>query len=63
MKLLSFILLLSFFLIACGPSKEEQERQRQIEDSLSKIDRENVLENVNNYFESDTLSTVKNENE
>lgn len=63
MKFLSFLFLVSFFLIACGPSKEEQERQRQIEDSLSKIDRENILENVNNYFESDTSSTAKNEND
>lgn len=63
MKNFILISVFSLFLVSCGPSKEEQERQRQIEDSIHAADIEDVLDNVNDYFESDSLSTAKNENE
>ena len=61
MKNFSLITILFLFLVSCGPSKDEQERQRQIEDSIHSAELEDVLDDVNSYFESDSLSTVKNE--
>lgn len=61
MKNFTLITILFLFLVSCGPSKDEQERQRQIEDSIHSAELENVLDDVNNYFELDSLSTEKNE--
>lgn len=43
--LISGITLVSF--IACGPSQEEQERQKKIDDSLFEKDRNTALDNAN----------------
>lgn len=61
MKNIILITILSLFLVSCGSSKDEQERQRQIEDSIHSAKSEDFLDDVNSYFESDSLSTVKNE--
>lgn len=61
MKNIILITILSLFLVSCGSSKDEQERQRQIEDSIHSAESEDFLDDVNSYFESDSLSTVKNE--
>lgn len=61
MKNFTLIAILFLFLVSCSSSKDEQERQRQIEDSIHSAELENVLDDVNSYFESDSLSTVKNE--
>lgn len=47
MKPISFLfILLALVVFACGPSQEELERQRHIEDSLMEIERNNALENA-----------------
>ena len=33
--------------VACGPSQEEQEKQKKIDDSLMEPERDNALENAN----------------
>ncbi|MFA4853007.1 MAG: hypothetical protein WC868_08030 [Bacteroidales bacterium] len=43
--LISGITLVS--LMACGPSQEEQERQKKIDDSLFEKNRNTVLDNAN----------------
>jgi hypothetical protein len=47
MKPISFVfILLALVVFSCGPSQEELERQRRIEDSLMEIERNNALENA-----------------
>jgi hypothetical protein len=38
--------LFSLLLISCGPSQEERERQKRIDDSLMEIERNTALDNV-----------------
>lgn len=46
LKKMLFISAVAMLLVACGPSQEEIERQRRIDDSLMAIERENALQNA-----------------
>jgi hypothetical protein len=52
--LMSALIMLSF--MACGPSQEEQERQKRIDDSLMEPERNNALENANNIIADTTTA-------
>ena len=48
--------LMMFTFIACGPSQEEQDKQKKTDDSLFEKDRTNALDNANKLL-SDTSMT------
>ena len=51
---MSAIVMLS--LMSCGPSQEEQERQKKIDDSLMEPERDNALENANKIIADTTAA-------
>jgi hypothetical protein len=59
MKHLFSLIFLSFFLFACGPSKEEMDKQKRIEDSLMEIERNSALDNANKLLDSTSTDTVE----
>lgn len=53
-------LVLTMLATACGPSKEEQERQKRIEDSLASIDSDSTADNADALLrEADSLYKLK----
>lgn len=48
--------LVMFSFMACGPSQEEQDKQKIVDDSLFEKDRNNALDNANKLL-SDTSMT------
>jgi PBP1b-binding outer membrane lipoprotein LpoB len=64
MKYFFLLLFGAFFLFSCGPSKEEMQRQKRIEDSLLEIERNNALLNANKLLDSTfTDSSMVNNSE
>ncbi len=51
------LLLLVLGISACGPSKEEEARQRKKEDSLMEIERNAAINKANALLASDTVNT------
>lgn len=47
-----------FIFIACGPTQEEQEKQKKTEDSLMEIERNKALENADKLLQMDTTEVV-----
>jgi hypothetical protein len=45
-RLFALVFLVSLLAMACGPSQEEVERQKRIDDSLMAIERNSALDNV-----------------
>ena len=54
--LIAGLIMVSF--IACGPSQEEQEKQKKTDDSLFEKDRNTALDKANELL-SDTVAAVK----
>ncbi len=61
MKRIYLIFGLFLFLFSCGPSQEELDKQQRIDDSLHEIERENVIDKTNSYFDNDTNQRTKND--
>lgn len=61
MKKTCFIFSLSLILFSCGPSQEEIEKQQRIDDSIHEIEREDLINKTNNYFDSDTTQRTNND--
>ncbi len=59
MKYLFPLFFISIFLFSCGPSKEEMDRQKRIEDSLMEIERNSALNNANKLLDSTSVDSVK----
>jgi hypothetical protein len=57
MKKLFIVLagLTMFSFMACGPSQEEQDKQKKVEDSLFEKDRNNALDNANKLLSADSM--------
>jgi len=47
------LVVLSF--MACGPSQEEQDKQKKTDDSLFEKDRNNALDNANKLLSADSM--------
>lgn len=60
MKKIKFFLVICAFalLAACGNSKEEEDRQKRIEDSLMEIERNKALENANNLLNQEDTTEI-----
>lgn len=43
-KLVVTLFFIALFIAACGPSKEEIEKQKRIEDSIANVERESALD-------------------
>ncbi len=57
MKHIFIILLLATCLISCGPSKQEEERQQKIDDSIANIESNAAIEKANALLNSDSVNT------
>lgn len=60
MKKVILLSVTAMLLFSCGPSQEELDKQQHIQDSLHEIERENIIDKTNNYFDSDT-SRIRNQ--
>lgn len=47
-----------FAFVACGPSQEEQEKQKRIDDSLMEKERNSAIDNANSIL-SDTVANIQ----
>ncbi len=59
MKKYLFLFSLSLVLFSCGLSQEEIEKQQRIDDSIHEVERENLIDKTNSYFDSDTTQRTK----
>jgi hypothetical protein len=57
MKYLLALFISTLFIISCGPSKEDVEKELQREDSLMEPERDSAIENANDFiFGTDSLN-------
>lgn len=49
--------LVMFSFMACGPSQEEQDKQKKVDDSLFEKDRNNALDNANKLLSADSMTS------
>lgn len=58
MKLYKIFLVIASLsvLIACGPNKQQEEKQKRMEDSLMDIQRNNALNNADKFLQQDSIS-------
>jgi len=50
MKYLLIIIFSTFFIVSCGPSKEEIEKELQEEDSLMEPERDSAIDDANDFI-------------
>ena len=57
MKYLLALIIIALFIVSCGPSKEDIEKEIQKEDSLMEPERDSAIENANDFiFGTDSLN-------